>query len=271
VTRPPWDNQDDPVWNPDAAADSPAGPVSPPGQAGSSGWAPPAATGAGQPTGPGAGPSDQAGYPAYGMPAGYPAPGTPSGYPPQGAPAGYPAQGWSPPSHARSPVGRNPGFGLRLAAMLLAITAGLGILVACVLPFVSFSSSSQGGRQSYSILFPGSPSTARWFAAEPIVVALVAIVAGIVLLASGSRGARWAMAGMLLAYGIQIPLLFLGYLFVTAFGSGAHRGLAGPVGMVAGLLLLAAGILGLVGASAGQRAGAQPGGTAALGGAVTSG
>ena len=194
----------------------------------------------------------------------------PAGYPPQGAPAGYPAQGWSPPSYAPSPVGRKPAFGLRLAAMLLAITGGLGILVACVLPFVYFPSSSRGGQQSYSILFPGSGAV-RWFAAEPIVVALVAIVAGIVLLASSSQGARWVMTGMLLAYGIQTPLLFVGYLFATGLGSGAHRGLAGPAGIVAGLLLLAAGILGLVGTSASQRAGAQPGGTAALGGAVTPG
>jgi hypothetical protein len=168
-------------------------------------------------------------------------------------------------------VGRKPGFGLRLAAMLLAITGGLGVLVACVLPFVSVPSSSGGGQQSFSILFPGSPGAIKWFAVEPIGVALVAIVAGIVLLASSSQGARWAMAGILLAYGIQTPLLFVGYLFSTALRSDVHPGLAGPAGIVAGLLLLTAGILGLVGTSASQRAGAQPGGTAVLGDAVAPG
>jgi hypothetical protein len=150
--------------------------------------------------------------------------------------------------------------------MLLAIVGWLGILVACVLPFVYFPGSSPGGQSAPSVLFPGGPGVLRWFAAEPVVVAFVALAAGIVLLASSSQGVRWAMSGMLLAFGIQTALLFAGYLFATAEGSGAHHGPGGPAGIVAGLLLLAAGILGLIGTAAGQRAAAGYGGATAPGG-----
>jgi hypothetical protein len=202
------------------------------------------------------------GYPPPGTPAGYPAQQTPGGYPLPGTPAGYPAQGWSPPGYARPPVGRKPGFGLRLTGMLLAIAGALGIIVACLLPFGYFQQSG-GGQSSSSILNAGPPDALLWFAAEPVVVALVALVAGIVLLVSRSQGVRWAMAGVLLAFGIQTALLFLGYLLGYSVGSGSHHGPGGPVGIFAGLLLLAAGIIGLAGAAAGQRAAGQQGGTTA--------
>jgi hypothetical protein len=158
-------------------------------------------------------------------------------------------------------VGRRPGFGLRLAGMLLAIAGGLAIIGACLLPFVRLASSVSNGQNAPSILSPG-PGASLWFAVEPIGVALVAIAAGIVLLASGSQGVRWAMAGVLLAFGIQTPLLFAGYLFGFSTGSGVHHGSAGPVGILAGLLLLAAGIIGLVGSASGQRAAADHKGAA---------
>jgi hypothetical protein len=66
----------------------------------------------------------------------------------------------------------------------------------------------------------------------------------------------------LLAFGIQTPLLFAGYLFGFSTGSGVHHGSAGAVGILAGLLLLAAGIIGLVGSASGQRAAADHKGAA---------
>ena len=208
--------------------------------------------------------STPAGYPAQDAPSGYPAQQTPGGYP---TPAGYPAQIWSPPGYAPAPVSQKAGFGLRLTGMLLAIAGGLGIIVACLLPYAHFPHSVGG--QSPSILSAGPPDTLLWFAVEPMAVALVAVVAGIVLLVSGSQGARWAMAGVLLAFGIQTPLLFVGYLFGTNAGPGTHPGPGGLVGILAGLLLLAAGILGLVGTAAGLRPAAQKSGMAAQGGPIT--
>jgi len=312
VASTPPDNQDDATKDQDAVAGRPDRPAGPPAQGSPPGWTPPAATGGGQPTAPGAGPGGGAGYQAPGTPAGYPAPGAPAGYPPQGAPsgypaqqtpggypaqpapggypppgasagypaqqppggypppgppAGYPAQRWSPPAYAPPPAGRKPGSGLRMTAMLLAIAGAVGVIVACLLPFLHFSRAQGGG--SPSILLTGSPYAQLWFAAEPVAVAIAAIAAGVVLLASRPPGARWAAAGMLLAFGIQTPLLFAGYLFGITLNPGSHHGPAGPVGILAGLLLLAAGILGLAGAAAGQRAAAQNGGTAAPGGTVT--
>jgi hypothetical protein len=299
VARAPWDNQDDAIKDPGAApggSDRPAGRHA---HGGSPGWTPPAATSGGQPTAPGADPGGGTGYPAQGMPAGYPAPGypppgapsgypaqpapggypppgtptgypaqpAPGGYPPPGTPTGYPAQRWGPQGYAPPPAGQQPGFGLRLTGMLLAIAGGLGIIVACLLPYAHLSSS--GGGQSLSLITSSSPYSELWFAAEPVVVALVALVAGIVLLVSRSQGVRWAMAGILLAYGVQTPLLFAGLLFGFNGGNGYQHGPAGPAGILAGLLLLTAGILGLAGAAAGQRAAAQKGGTAAQGGTMT--
>jgi hypothetical protein len=297
VASAPWDNQDDAIKDPGAGAGGSNRPAGRHAQGRSPGWTPPAAMSEGQPTAPGAGPGPGAGYP----PPGYPSPGTPTGYPPQGTPggypqstpggyppqsapggypaqpgaggypppgtpAGYPAQPWSPPGYARPPAGQKPGFGLRLTGMLLAIAGGLGIIVACLLPYAHYPSS--GGGQSLSLVTSSPPHSELWFAAEPVVVALVALVAGIVLLASRSQGVRWAMAGMLLAYGVQTPLQFAGLLFGFSVGNGSQHGPAGPVGILAGLLLLAAGILGLAGAAAGQRAAARNGGTAAQGGTV---
>jgi len=151
--------------------------------------------------------------------------------------------------------------------MLLAIAGVVGVIGACLLPFLHFSKAQGGG--SPSILLTGAPYAQLWFAAEPVAVAIAALAAGIVLLASSSPGPRWATAGMLLAFGIQTPLLFAGYLFGITLSPGSHHGPAGPVGILAGLLLLAAGILGLVGAAAGQRAATQKDGPAAQGGTLT--
>jgi hypothetical protein len=248
-----WENPDGTTRNQDATTDGPDGP----------GWAPPQPPAAGQPTAPDAGFAGQAGYPPPGPPAGYPPPDVIVGYPPPGATARYPApgtsggyqaQGWYS-GYPSAQVSQRPGPGLRLAGMLLAIAGGLAVIAACLLPFVRYASSFQTDQHSPSILNPGSSAAVKWFAAEPIGVALVAIAAGVVLLASSSQGPRWTTAGILLAFGIQTPLLFAGYLFGFGTSSGVHHGSAGPVGILGGLLLLAAGILGLVASASGQRAG----------------
>jgi hypothetical protein len=259
VASTPWGNPDDTARSQDATTGGPDGP----------GWAPPQPPAAGQPVAPGAGSAGQAGYPAQDTPGGYPPPGAPAGYPPQGTaagypapgtPGGYPAQGWYP-GYPPAQVSQRPGSGLRLAGMLLAIAGGLAVIAACLLPFVHYASSFQTDQHSPSILNPGSSAAVKWFAAEPIGVALVAIAAGVVLLASSSQGPRWAAAGILLAFGIQTPLLFAGYLLGFGTSSDVHHGSAGPVGILGGLLLLAAGIIGLVASASGQRAATdqQPG------------
>jgi hypothetical protein len=225
---------DTPLSNPDDPGSSAAGPAGPP-------LPPPG----GQPTAYEPAPAGQAGYPGQV---------TRPFYQSSGVPAGYPAQGW-PAGYAPAPARQSPGFGLRLTSMLLAIAGAVGIVVACLVPYAHFPP-QVSGQSSPSILNPGPPDALKWFAAEPVAVALVVLVAGIVLLVSGSQGARWTTAGVLLAFGIQTPLLFAGYLFATALGTGFHHGPAGTVGILAGLLVLAAGITGLAGAAAGARAAA---------------
>jgi hypothetical protein len=190
--------------------------------------------------------------PAPGGQAGYPAPGTQPFYQSSGIPAGYPGPAWAGPGYAPPPASQSPGFGLRLTAMILALAGGILLIVGSLLPYVHYS--FQISDRNPSLLNPG-PGVSRWFAAEPVGVACLAIVAGLVMLAVRSHGVRWAAAGALLAWGVQSVLMFAG-LWFGEVGSGITRASASAVGLAGGALLLAAAVAGLIGTAAGQRAAA---------------
>jgi hypothetical protein len=131
----------------------------------------------------------------------------------------------------------------------VAIAGVVLIIWACALPYVRYSAST-----SLSVFTSGSPGGV-WFAAEPVGVAVVATVAAVLLLAAARlRGIRWLAAGMLVAFGIQTALLFVGYRFGIT-GNGVHAGIAGIVGVFGGLVVLLAGVLALVSGIVGRSAG----------------
>jgi len=77
------------------------------------------------------------------------------------------------------------------------------------------------------------PAPARanlWFAVEPVGVAVLAIVGGILLLTIGSIRMRSVVAGTLVAFGIQTMLMFLGYALGLGYG-GNRAGLGGAIGI----------------------------------------
>jgi hypothetical protein len=126
------------------------------------------------------------------------------------------------------------------ASGVIAVVAGLMIITACALPNIHYTDPATQPA-SASIINPGF-APANWFAAEPVLVALVAIGAGAVLITWMSRIPRVIATAVVLAYGAQTFLLFLGYVFFAVNSPSAQVGPGGVLGMVAGALLLAAGV-----------------------------
>jgi hypothetical protein len=150
-----------------------------------------------------------------------------------------------------SPAPAGASGGLAMAAGIVAILGVLVVIVACVVPYVRYTGIP--GQSSYSILSYGKNSNGLWFAAEPVGVALLGLAAAVLVMASGRvPGLRWLAAGMLLAFGVQTIALFAGYQFGFISNSSAHTGNAGYIGIVAGLILAAAGVLAAVAGAIGR-------------------
>jgi hypothetical protein len=208
-----------------------AAPAAGPGMGAGAG--PGAGPGMGPGAGPGFGPSWQPTYPGAGAayPAGVPGWGTAgTGY---GVPAAVPAQ----------PRGTRP----KLVPGILAFLGAVLAFVASAVPFTQLNLGN-GHMQAESLFTPGpgAPGALYWFAVEPVGVALIAILCGVLLLNRRKGRVQVLAASMLIALGFQTLFLFAGYAFGYLY-SGNHIGAGGPVGMVAGVLLGAAGFAGLTG------------------------
>ncbi len=110
------------------------------------------------------------------------------------------------------------------------------MLLGSVVPWVK-----SAGQPGVSLFggFPGVQfSDNFWGAAEPAGVILASVILSIVLLARGRSG---YVAGLLTAFGIQTMLLFSYYAFAGAAPSTHEAG--GPLGLVGGAVLLAAGLI----------------------------
>jgi hypothetical protein len=159
------------------------------------------------------------------------------------APAGTAESGGSPPLPrlAAFPPG---GTGTRSPAVTLsgalAVVAGVTIIGACALPYIHYT--DQGSQPASPSIFNPGFAPSNWFAAEPVVVGLLAIVAGVALMRWMNPIPRAIAAAVLIAYGAQTFLLFLGYVYLALNSSSAQLGPGGVVGLIAGVLLLAAGI-----------------------------
>jgi hypothetical protein len=144
--------------------------------------------------------------------------------------------------------------GLRLAAVVVTVVGAILIIWACALPDLNLPAGS--GRTSFSIFNSGAAGD-LWFAVEPVGVAVIGIaVALIIMLANRSTRLGLLAAGMLVGFGIQTALLFAGYEFYVR--SPDHAGPGGAVGILGGIVLVAAGLI----AAASRPASAAVGGPA---------
>jgi hypothetical protein len=134
-----------------------------------------------------------------------------------------------------------------IAGGTIAMVAALLIIAACAIPYIHYTSSVGNPfdpTSSPSVLIPGFGAES-WFAAEPVAVAILAFVAGVVLVESTSPIARAIAAGALVAYGVQTFLLFVGYVALAKGSPDAQLQPGGVVGMLAGVLLFASGLAAL--------------------------
>jgi hypothetical protein len=153
------------------------------------------------------------------------------------------AQQWGAQAPAYPGAARQQGStsGAGIAGGVIAIVGALGIIGACALPVTTntFGIGSNGG--SISLFKELGTGTAWWYLVEPIGVAVLAVLAGVIVMVSRSRVLPVIAAGVLIGFGIQTAFLFLGYW--RGFGNGGHAGPAGIVGILAGVLLVAAGLV----------------------------
>jgi hypothetical protein len=96
---------------------------------------------------------------------------------------------------------RDRGTRLRVAGAIVAIAAAAVIIAACVLPFVRWRDGTS---------FSAWNNWEAGYVLEPLAVAVLGLVAGIMMVSGRRPGHRWVAAGMLLASGTQTLLLFWG-------------------------------------------------------------
>jgi len=140
------------------------------------------------------------------------------------------------------PPGGGQPKGLRIASAVLVGAAAFLLVWSCALSFVR---SSGGGEASFFSVAGADNTGTWWFAIVPIVVAVLAIVAAIVLLTTRSELTRGLTAGLFIAFGISMLLVYAVFAFTEGLDN--HPGPAEAVGGVGAVLLLAAGVLALVG------------------------
>jgi hypothetical protein len=129
--------------------------------------------------------------------------------------------------------------GHRLTVGVVTAVGAILTIWACALPDLHVPAGN--GRTSFSIFNSGGAGD-LWFAVEPVGVAVIGVaVALIIMLARRSVRMRLVATGILIGFGAQTILLFAGYEFYVR--SPDHAGPAGAVGILGGLLMLAAGLI----------------------------
>ena len=144
--------------------------------------------------------------------------------------------------------GRRPALGL-LAACL----AGAGVLatiLACAFSYLHVYNPDGSYAFSESLFSSASHYGGAWHWAGPVLVAALSAAAGLVLAVSRAPWLRAAAAGVIAAFGVAIGLFFATYQFTLGpVSSGAGPAGAERLGAFGGLLLVAAGLLGIIAAS----------------------
>ena len=194
--------------------------------------------------------------------------------------AAGPAQWQITPAAPARPVPQFPSqqgsaSGPAIAGGVIAFLGAIGVVVACAVPLIKGPTGAGLGSTSGSLfnLVSHGPLGLKLFLAEPIGVAIISVVAGLVIMANRSRAAPAVAAGVLIGIGIQTTALFFAINYVVSwivgrivsgFGSlsglgstpalalGIQAGPAGIVGLLGGVLLIVAGIV--AGLAAARRA-----------------
>jgi hypothetical protein len=148
----------------------------------------------------------------------------------------------------QSTPGRRPGLSLLAAAVALA--GALATILACAFSFVHFFNPDGTYASSASLFSTTNEYGGAWHWIGPVLVAALSIAAAVVLAVSRASWLRAAAAGVIAAFGVAIILLFAAYEFtIGPVSSGAGPAGAEKLGAFGGLLLLAAGLLGIMAAS----------------------
>jgi hypothetical protein len=132
-------------------------------------------------------------------------------------------------------------LGLRAAPVVLVGIAAILFLWSCALTF----SQGSGGQVSFFSVTGFGDSGTWWFVIGPIAVAILGIAAAILLLAARTEWVCGLAAGLLMAFGVSMILIYATYAFTQ--GPDDHPGPAESVGAFAGLLLVLAGVLAIIG------------------------
>lgn len=142
--------------------------------------------------------------------------------------------------------------GMKVVTGVASIGAAGLVILGCVLPYAKFTLAGHTTSISVFNAGPGASPNNLWFAAEPIGVAVVGVVCGILLMTIGGGRLRSVAAGILIGFGLQTVLLFLGYELGFDFDS-YQAGVGGALGMLGGYLLAGTGAV-----AAASRAGQPP-------------
>ena len=159
---------------------------------------------------------------------------------------------YGPPATLVAGPGRPAGISFLAAG--LAGAGALATVLACAFSIVHFYN-SDGSYASSASLFSLSGHGAAWNWIGLVVAAVLSVVAGVLLMVSRTPWVRAGAAGVVMAFGVAVILIFAAYQFTLGPVSGGN-GPAGAekLGGFGGLLLLVAGVLGFVAAARGDRA-----------------
>ena len=126
-----------------------------------------------------------------------------------------------------------------MAGGVAGIVGAVLVIGACAVPYLHTADGSP------SIFNPGYPG-GIWFALEPVAAVLIAITAGIVIMASSQRNLQMAAAAILLATGVQTFFSFVGYAGFDLSTTDRSAAPGSAIGILGGLCLTTGGMLALI-------------------------
>jgi hypothetical protein len=150
------------------------------------------------------------------------------------------------------PVQSEPGrrSALSLLAAAIAWAGVLATILACSFSFVHFFNPDGTYASSASLFSTTNEYGGAWHWIGPVVAAALSAAAALALAVSRASWLRAAAAGVIAAFGAAVILFFAAYQFtIGPVSSGAGPAGAEKLGAFGGLLLLAAGLLGIMAAS----------------------
>jgi hypothetical protein len=144
--------------------------------------------------------------------------------------------------------GRRPAFGLLAACVAWA--GVLATILACAFSFVHVYHPDGAYAYSESLFSSTSQYGGAWHWIGPVAAAALSAAAALVLAVSRASWLRAAAAGVIAAFGVAVGLFFAAYQFsLGPVSSGTGPAGGEKLGAFGGLLLLAAGLLGMMAAS----------------------